>query len=580
MFYSRGGKPINSGGYGCVFKPALKCQGDQKRNDGISKLMTQEHAESEYQIIMRFADKIRQIPNYQKYFVLDGISLCTPSKLTKDDLSSYNSVCGSLTKKGFGAREVNSKLDELGILNLPDAGIDLDKYITSAPSITPQLIENINRNISRLLNNAIVPMNKLNILHMDMKGSNVMVDTKDNLFKIIDWGLADIYDGISVPLVATNRPIQYNTPFSSILFNDSFQTIYEEFIANTPNVLDATPEKEEMLNTFVVNYYSYWTNSRGMGHHDYIHSIIQYIASSKLNGYVSDSEFKSLTSYYFYTFLASYISPILRKYTKNGKFQDDVYFKEVYSENVDVWGLLMSYEILLPIIHGTRSELTELQKRATYAFVVDLITQFLYSNPTKPIDIPSVSLYISNFTRDLTGATITPVSKETTGTIKSRTRKKTTLKLLSTPSAAVKSQRKATTKRATPSESNVKPIVIDVPIKSSTKSAIKVVKHTAKRRRCPNGTHWNKQQEKCTPKHEKHKKKNIIRKVFGYETQETPVALVVTEKRKRCPSGTRKNKKTGKCEPKTVMQIQTKGPGNKTLKKEHLPTGMREILQN
>ena len=140
MFYSRGGKPINSGGYGCVFKPALKCQGQQKRSDGISKLMTLEHAESEYQIILRFADKIRQIPNYQKYFVLDGISLCTPSKLTKSDLSSYNSVCSSLTKKAFTAREVNTRLDELGILNLPDAGIDLDKYITSAPWLTPKLI--------------------------------------------------------------------------------------------------------------------------------------------------------------------------------------------------------------------------------------------------------------------------------------------------------------------------------------------------------------------------------------------------------------------------------------------------------
>ncbi|MHA2082140.1 MAG: hypothetical protein ACXABD_00160 [Candidatus Thorarchaeota archaeon] len=578
MFYSRGGKPINSGGYGCVFKPALKCQGDQKRNDGISKLMTQEHAESEYQIIMRFADKIRQIPDYQKYFVLDGISLCTPSKLTKDDLTSYNSVCGSLTKKGFGAREVNSKLDELGILNLPDAGIDLDEYITSAQWITPKLIENINQNISRLLNNAIVPMNKLNILHMDMKGSNVMVDTKDNLFKIIDWGLADIYDGISVPLVATNRPIQYNTPFSSILFNDSFQTIYEEFIANTPNVLDATPEKEEMLNTFVVNYYSYWTNSRGMGHHDYIHSIIRYIASSKLNGFVSDNEFKNLISYYFYTFLVSYISPILRKYTKNGKFQDDIYFKEVYSKNVDVWGLLMSYEILLPIIHGTRSELTEPQKKTTYAFVVDLITTFLYSNPTEPIDISSVSLYISNFTKYLTGRTITPVPKKTTGTVKSRTMKKPTLKLPS--SVMPKSHKKSSSRKATLAKRSVKSVVIDAPIQNRSKSPIKVVKHTAKRRRCPNGTHWNKQQEKCTPKHEKHKKKNIIRKVFGYETQETPIALVVTEKHKRCPSGTRKNKKTGKCEPKTIMQIKTKRPGNKTLKKEHLPIGIREILQN
>ena len=57
MFYRKGGKPINSGGYGCIFKPALKCKGKTKRENGISKLMTKEHADSEYDIIARFFEK-------------------------------------------------------------------------------------------------------------------------------------------------------------------------------------------------------------------------------------------------------------------------------------------------------------------------------------------------------------------------------------------------------------------------------------------------------------------------------------------------------------------------------------------
>ena len=73
-----------------------------------------------------------------------------------------------------------------------------------------------------------------------------------------------------------------------------------------------------------------------------------------------------------------------------------------------------------------------------------------------------------------------------------------------------------------------------------------------------------------------------MKHVFGDETQETPIALVIAEKekRKRCPSGTRKNKKTGKCEPKTVMQVPTSRAKKTSLKKKHLPTGIREMLQN
>ena len=56
--YKRGGKVIASGGFGCVFSPALKCQGATKREKNkISKLMTERHAQQEYKEI----DNIKQI---------------------------------------------------------------------------------------------------------------------------------------------------------------------------------------------------------------------------------------------------------------------------------------------------------------------------------------------------------------------------------------------------------------------------------------------------------------------------------------------------------------------------------------
>ena len=43
--YDKGGKVLASGGFGCVFSPALKCQGKTKRAEGkISKLMSVKHA--------------------------------------------------------------------------------------------------------------------------------------------------------------------------------------------------------------------------------------------------------------------------------------------------------------------------------------------------------------------------------------------------------------------------------------------------------------------------------------------------------------------------------------------------------
>ena len=53
----QGGKVLASGGFGCVFTPALKCEGAAHREKGkVSKLMTEKHAISEYKEIRHYQE--------------------------------------------------------------------------------------------------------------------------------------------------------------------------------------------------------------------------------------------------------------------------------------------------------------------------------------------------------------------------------------------------------------------------------------------------------------------------------------------------------------------------------------------
>ena len=54
-----GGEAIAAGGFGCVFRPALKCEGASNRTSGVSKLLTKQYAKSEYDEIAKiFASSI------------------------------------------------------------------------------------------------------------------------------------------------------------------------------------------------------------------------------------------------------------------------------------------------------------------------------------------------------------------------------------------------------------------------------------------------------------------------------------------------------------------------------------------
>ena len=164
IYNNKGGQVIASGGFGCVFSPALKCQGETKREQNkISKLMTEKHAIQEYEEINKLKEKIDSMPNYQDYFLVYDTTLCNPSKLNANDLASYSDKCTALQKNDINQANINLKLDELMSLNLPNGGIPVDDYLYSNGSY--KKLYEVHTKLVKLLKNGIIPMNKLNIYH-------------------------------------------------------------------------------------------------------------------------------------------------------------------------------------------------------------------------------------------------------------------------------------------------------------------------------------------------------------------------------------------------------------------------------
>jgi hypothetical protein len=68
-----GGKVLASGGFGCIFSPALKCKGStQRKRNTVSKLMISKNATREYDEISKLNNILNKIPNYKIYLLIDN----------------------------------------------------------------------------------------------------------------------------------------------------------------------------------------------------------------------------------------------------------------------------------------------------------------------------------------------------------------------------------------------------------------------------------------------------------------------------------------------------------------------------
>ena len=383
---NKGGKVLASGGFGCVFSPALKCSDATQRERGyISKLMTEKHARDEYEEINSFKEILETIPNYRDYFLIYETTLCKPSKLTVMDLNGYQKKCSALKKSNITAENINDNLDKLMVLNMPNGGLPVDDYIYAGPE---NKIYELHECLVNLFKNGIIPMNEKNIFHCDIKDSNVLVSKNSGLkARIIDWGLSTQYSPFEnrpLPRVWKNRPLQFNVPFSIILFTNTFSKKYRSFID-----LGGDYEDEYKLGEFVEDYIKEWMKLRGEGHYRFINEIMFILYSNNLKGVEESEKSYIIETRYTMPYMVNYLTKILLKYTKFKEYEHvfdlNDYLDNVFIQNVDVWGFVNVYFPVLELLHNNYHMSTRNEKEA-FNILKRLFTKYLYSTEDRPID--------------------------------------------------------------------------------------------------------------------------------------------------------------------------------------------------
>jgi serine/threonine protein kinase len=387
-----GGEVLTSGGFGCIFKPALKCKNTKKRTDGVSKMSIEKYGKEEITEIQNIKDRLKSIKNYDKYFLLDT-ELCQPDKLTEDDLKGFDEKCYALTRFNVNSKNVNSKLSNLTILNMPDAGVDLKDWLLSDKIITKEKIFLLNEVIIKLLKQAVRPMNEKGVIHNDLKDSNIMIN-KQLEARIIDWGLSAVVNNKKIPKEILNRPLQFNTPFSSMIISNEFKLNYDIFLQRVKDgiiLFNKTNVRNYIINEYLIKLARYY------GYYDDNVILFNMIFSPSISEetYLSEVKRNDLIEYgYYLYYLSNYITDILVKFT-NDKYEFDLegYFLQCYLYNSDVFGLMTTYYSFFQV-KLEEIKLAEDMKKIFLNRIRSMLVETIYSNGTEKYDINKIISYI------------------------------------------------------------------------------------------------------------------------------------------------------------------------------------------
>jgi serine/threonine protein kinase len=409
-----GGIPVYPGGYSCVFKPQLKCKTETKRtrtrtrtrrkdanngkknnngryDKGISKLLFKNYADIEMRNIENFYNALKKIPKSHKYFLFTKTKTCPPAKISKHDLRGFDEMCANFTSRDVNESNINSPavIRSLKLINMPDAGISVNEWLfyKEKDAVSPLNLTRIkifNKVISKLIGNAIAPMNRQGVIHNDMKEDNILIKDADAdadadttlhasdkkksskiipASTIIDWGISGISTRHEpIPEIIMNRHISISNPFSSILFTTEFSKNYSDFLKQN-GIIDNV-DVRSMRNDFAFQQklrdfsLSQYLKHKETGHYSNIQRFFtnafnlfpEFFSPSSSSNSLQNQEIKTPDELY-HALASSYISDVLFHFTEIDKrdgiarFQYVAYFTKVYIFNCDIWGTAFCYSI-------------------------------------------------------------------------------------------------------------------------------------------------------------------------------------------------------------------------------------------
>jgi serine/threonine protein kinase len=364
----KGGKVIASGGFGCVFRPALKCKDSKYNEDGyISKLMLNKYAEREFKLIKQAHDSVKNIPNFKRYFLVYDYNMCQPSFLSSNDLIDYDLKCKDTLPDS--SNYINKNLINYKIINSPDGGIDLSywldnkfgKYASNTENFA-DLLWNINTSLVNLLNNGIFKLKDFSYYHMDIKAQNILVKENGLSSKLIDYGLAFKHNASKVPDELKNRALLFNSPFSILLFQKPFIEILLNKVNKTFNIdnnkylIDDSYGRKVLLQPIVLESMKEFISDINSGHWKYLQyfykDLFEMLFEENEDGEAISHFNEQLSSdYYRFKFISEYITEACNKFI-NWKsttitFNQELLWDKVFKYNVDTFGFLTIYQNII-----------------------------------------------------------------------------------------------------------------------------------------------------------------------------------------------------------------------------------------
>lgn len=333
-----GGNVIGHGGFGCVFHPNLECQlietGEivKPKYNKISKLFKNSYYYKEetrdLKIIKKIIDKI---PHHTKYFITQTVQ-CKPIRISRKDLANFDKEC-----KKF-SRYTSKQLLKFNSLITPYGGKNLREYVASNKTNVVKMIQ-IHEGLIDIFKHAIVPLNKLNTYHCDIKLDNMVFDNEN--IRIIDFGFVSIFNNHSIPHKFREFPVHFNMPLTILLFDQSVQLdIYNQ---TTIDVSSSTKS----------------------GHFQILNRMYKNTKPTKFN----DLDFD--------TFVQISLSNVVSEFTSaHGEFDEFEFFSKVYVHNVDIHGFVIAYYNLIK--HVVPLHLQYELKRFTFDIVFNSFTKRIY----------------------------------------------------------------------------------------------------------------------------------------------------------------------------------------------------------
>ena len=229
-----GGKMLASGGYGCVFSPAIDCDGTSLESKKyVSKVqVNNKYAKREIMI----GKRITKIKGYRNHYV----PIVKHCEVKLGEIEDKDSGRCEIFKKKSSNKFTTMKMPFINGTDFIDFMI---KHKDSRYIVT---------NIIASYNHLLVSLNKLvqnNILHYDLKGTNIMFDNESKLPLLIDFGLSAIIDDEIVSdeqmkeIFYVFGPDYYVWPlevhYMSYLINENIEPVEEELVNIVEEFVDS-----------------------------------------------------------------------------------------------------------------------------------------------------------------------------------------------------------------------------------------------------------------------------------------------------------------------------------------------------